>query len=409
MGSLLSKLLGAQLPPDVVLSPPLFLPNGVTGLRDCAKSGYSLALSNPPALKRLLHDHVAQPSTAAVRLLLSPPDSELLVSARVASTRAGVSLLWQPPASEPGSFAELKLGRCVQLRGAALHAPSGLALFGSADARGDACAGLRLSRSHLGLGLAVLGGPSLSARPSSLPLLGWAVFRAGCLTAGLERRPCGPASCSLESQSRCLSLMAAHGISAAVSYRSQQPGKADSFTAGAEITADGRLIVSVYQHLAVCRRVHNPFEMANVRGISNYIDLGLRLSSPLVATSQPGGSDFDLAGSWQVNKNVLAKLVLGSASGVGAHLALKSWWQPSATLSLSALLPPGASRVRYGLTFGLANVGVPRFEQGGWEAQEGAASRRHVASAAQMAAARGEAPLGWRPEAGRRGFSQHRL
>ncbi len=95
------------------------------------------------------------------------------------------------------------------------------------------------------------------------------------------------------------------------------------------MTRGGDLVLSFVQHMAVRRRVKNPFEEGTVVGITNYIDLGLRLAAPLAreraAAAAGAGPAFELAAAWQLNKNVLAKAKLGSHVSEYA-LAFKSWW-----------------------------------------------------------------------------------
>ena len=151
------------------------------------------------------------------------------------------------------------------------------------------------------------------------------------------------------------------------------------------------LVLSVWQHLAVCRRVYNALEDRKVKGIVNLLDVGLRFSTPLHSHQPPA---FELGGSWQLNKNVLLKALIGSQVQ-SASLVLKSWWRPSVTAALSASLRAGEERrgVRYGLWLSMENVGVPRFESGAWEGTAVAATRRYAAPKTQLAAIARERPL----------------
>lgn len=126
-----------------------------------------------------------------------------------------------------------------------------------------------------------------------------------------------------------LAALRSAGLSAAVAFRSAPPGRAAAFTSILEVTRGGDLVLSFVQHMAVRRRVKNPFEEGTVVGITNYIDLGLRLAAPLAreraAAAAGAGPAFELAAAWQLNKNVLAKAKLGSHVSEYA-LAFKSWW-----------------------------------------------------------------------------------
>lgn len=217
------------------------------------------------------------------------------------------------------------------------------------------------------------------------------------------------------------------GVSAAVAFRSAPPGRAAAFNAILEVrvsmrqrcnhdeplplcltsfvraahallqlTRGGDLVVSFVQHMAVRRRVKNPFEDADVVGITNYIDLGLRLAAPLARERAlaVGGSAFELAAAWQVNKNWLAKLKVGSHVTEGC-LAFKSWWLPAVTGALCASRRAGEASTRYGVTLALDNVGVPRFERAdpGAGGAQAAAARRYLAVQDERDAAAGVRPL----------------
>nr|CAB3460653.1 unnamed protein product [Digitaria exilis] len=112
------------------------------------------------------------------------------------------------------------------------------------------------------------------------------------------------------------------------------------------------LTASFYQHLVVQRRVKNPLEDDQVVGITNYIDFGLELVSRVDKdkATQDGSSLFQLAASWQANKNFLLKGKLGPSKSSVA-LAFKSWWRPSFTFSVTAVNDHSKGTTSYG--FGL--------------------------------------------------------
>lgn len=185
-------------------------------------------------------------------------------------------------------------------------------------------------------------------------------------------------------------------MSAAVAFRSAPPGRAAAFNAILEVHRGGDLVVSFVQHMAVRRRVKNPFEDADVVGITNYIDLGLRLAAPLAkerAIATAGAPAFELAAAWQINKNWLAKLKLGSHS-TEACLAVKSWWTPALTASVCASRRVGDAATRYGCTLAVDNIGRPRFERADpTEDAQVAAARRYLAVQSEKDAAKGVRPL----------------
>ncbi|KAK3000762.1 hypothetical protein RJ639_021564, partial [Escallonia herrerae] len=111
-----------------------------------------------------------------------------------------------------------------------------------------------------------------------------------------------------------------------------------SFNFGLELAKNSQFIASFYQHVVVQRRVKNPLEENEIVGITNYIDFGFELQSSVndeKAAKSIQDSTFQMAASWQANKNLLLKGKMGPHSS-SAVFAFKSWWKPSFTLSLSA-------------------------------------------------------------------------
>jgi hypothetical protein len=129
------------------------------------------------------------------------------------------------------------------------------------------------------------------------------------------------------------------------------------FTAALELRGGRELSVSFLHHLALQRNVYNPAESRDVVGITNYLDLGFRLTADLlVGSGAPpaggaggGAGTMQLAAAWQANKNVQVKGRLGM-DGVAAALVLKSWWQPSLTLGVAATHDLRGGAPRLGLT-----------------------------------------------------------
>lgn len=124
-----------------------------------------------------------------------------------------------------------------------------------------------------------------------------------------------------------------------------------SFIFSLELARSTQLTASFYQHLVVQRRVKNPFEDDQVVGITNYIDFGLELAAKVDKDKVSGdGNSFQLAASWQANKNFLLKGKLGPSTSSVA-LAFKSWWRPSFTFSVTAVNDHSKGTTSYG--FGL--------------------------------------------------------
>jgi hypothetical protein len=338
MGQLWSRLFYKE-PPDVVIVPPLFEPAGVRGRGAALRSSYQTVF-RPKVLQQLFEDYMQPSGGVHARLLLSPPGAEdVCVFARVVSSSeasssgepalgAAVALRWTPSPDNQNTFAELRAGGAqgVAARCSVAHAPSGVAAFASGSLAGERLFGLRYGSSRAAFGAAML---DQRGEKSELPLLAWGVIRAGRFTLGAERRPPQPASPfagrPLASDDAPLAWLQNAGVAAALAYRSnpmRAGAGAASFSAIAELS-EGHLVLSVWQHMAVCRKVYNLLEHSSVKGITNYLDLGIRLAAPLAPS---GAAAFEMGASWQLNKNVLVKARLGSSSQSVA-LVFKSWWQ----------------------------------------------------------------------------------
>lgn len=81
------------------------------------------------------------------------------------------------------------------------------------------------------------------------------------------------------------------------------------------------------------RRVYNILEDNRVKGIFNYLDLGVELRRPLIANVQQANgapASFALAASWQLNRNWMMKGRVGT-NDVSASLVFKNWWSTAFT------------------------------------------------------------------------------
>ncbi|GJM89838.1 hypothetical protein PR202_ga06060 [Eleusine coracana subsp. coracana] len=85
-------------------------------------------------------------------------------------------------------------------------------------------------------------------------------------------------------------------------------------------------------------QVKNPSEDKEVVEITNYLDLGIEFTAMTDRdkSTENGNSQFQLAASWQANKNFLLKGKLGPSKSSIA-LALKSWWRPSVTFGITGV------------------------------------------------------------------------
>ena len=91
-------------------------------------------------------------------------------------------------------------------------------------------------------------------------------------------------------------------------------------------------IVAGYTHaLTIRRRVYNIFEQSNVKGIYQYLTLGIEVRKQL---ELPFSTSLAFASSLQFNRSTLAKVRVGQRD-VSTTLALKSWTDPAVTLCLT--------------------------------------------------------------------------
>ncbi|PHU25556.1 hypothetical protein BC332_03888 [Capsicum chinense] len=137
-----------------------------------------------------------------------------------------------------------------------------------------------------------------------------------------------------------------------------------SFNFGLELAKNSQFIASFYQHVVVQRRVKNPLEENEVVGITNYIDFGFELQTRVNDEKAPSSihdSTFQVAASWQANKNFLVKGKVGPLSSSVA-LAFKSWWKPSFTFNVSAT----RDRIKGATAFGFG-IRVDNIREGSYQ------------------------------------------
>ncbi|XP_075078455.1 uncharacterized protein LOC142164381 [Nicotiana tabacum] len=131
-----------------------------------------------------------------------------------------------------------------------------------------------------------------------------------------------------------------------------------SFNFGLELAKSSQFIASFYQHVVVQRRVKNPLEEDEVVGITNYIDFGFELQTRVNDEKAPSSiqdSTFQVAASWQANKNFLLKGKVGPLSSSLA-LAFKSWWKPSFTFNISATRDRTKGATAFGFGIRVDNI-----------------------------------------------------
>jgi hypothetical protein len=286
-------------------------------------------------------------------LVLQPADDPRVdVTARVLAPTHGDMLeafdgeavfRWQREVLDPNNFADLTIssvGSPMRIRACTFDTKSGLGAWtilplnpaNMSKVADNVVMGARYATQQFTMGTS-LSPLQWAGAPKSqwIPTSAWACGKMGPITAGVQFKALGQKSFEKGS----LSYAIDYGVG----------GKSPlepSFNFCVELCDNSKLIASYYHHLVVQRRVKNPFEIKEVVAITNYVDLGFEFEHTLKAESLEPGKiksappQMQVAGSWQANKNVQVKAKLGSGNS-GVTVILKSWWQPSVTLSLAAV------------------------------------------------------------------------
>jgi hypothetical protein len=467
--------------PQTILCPPLF-ERDLKARSRLAKSSYDYLFAKP-ALRWLLGDYFDNGLNSV--LFFAPPlDPRISVKAKLGNSAAvlfggapppppppdassplggygNMAIRYQPLGpNEPSNFIDVKanprVAGDVAVRACFFSPESGLGVFAAVPLSNSSATG---RKPELGVRYS---SPTFAAGSVVQPGTGevsglWLAGKVGDVTAGLQLRPChGPSAAfgrapldfgssvgggggkavgAPSSSPSCPSLNNASEVgrwlrersSVAVAYspgagpeahtRAGQP----TFCAALEVVEGRAFAISFYQHMAAIRRVFNPFEGSGVVGITNYVDVGLRLVMPLVdeggaaggggggggggassassSLSSAAAPGLELGAAWQPNKNTYVKAKLTSTA-VAAMAAFKSWYQPSLALAASAEWRFGPASAGGGVRFGLVgqveNFGALRYERSreASAAAHGATlTQRHEATAAELALAAREKPL----------------
>ncbi|RWR93974.1 hypothetical protein CKAN_02325200 [Cinnamomum micranthum f. kanehirae] len=356
MGNFLQK----EPPPPMVLVPPMFDFPPLAARTRMLESSYDL-LFGKLALRCLFEDYLEQARHFNTRIMLKPIDdphvdlvanvSGPLDNNKGENILGDASFRWQRDLDDPHTFMDLYVSNAheiLRLRSCAYYPKYGVGAFGvfpllvekRMHSEDYGVLGLRYGSENLSIGTTFLPFPLVSEVPRSA----WVVGRIGRLTAGVQYKP----DFGIKDSARFNNLM---NWSCAVGYGlgSSSP-LSPSFNFGLEFAKSSQLIASFYQHVVVQRRVKNPFEESVIVGITNYIDFGFELETRIKGDESSNSvekSIFQVAASWQANKNFLVKGKLGHVSSSIA-LAFKSWWRPSFTFSISAVRDHTVGKTSFG-------------------------------------------------------------
>ena len=106
-----------------------------------------------------------------------------------------------------------------------------------------------------------------------------------------------------------------------------------SYTVTASIDYPSKdVMLGFSQHLVTHRRIYNPLEEKHVKYIANYVDIAVE-----GRTKGDSNTLHDIAGgiSWQLNKNLMAKMHVSTSNGVAMTGVVRNWWVPSFLASVS--------------------------------------------------------------------------
>ncbi|KAF8726782.1 hypothetical protein HU200_019257 [Digitaria exilis] len=359
MGIFFSK---AEPPPPMVLVPPLFDYPPLAARTRMAVPAYELMFGKL-SLHNLFEDYFDQAGNMTSRIMLKPledPHVDLIATVSAAAdqnsgteVKGDALFRWQKELDDPHTFVDLLVSTSnplLQLRACAYDTKYRIGAFGTlpllmgnrVHSEDYGVMGVRYGSENLSVGASFVPIPS----SSEVPFGAWVVGRKGSLTAGVQYKP-------LSGTKHPMPFTDLENWNCVISYGAGSTSPlSPSFIFSLELARSTQLTASFYQHLVVQRRVKNPLEDDQVVGITNYIDFGLELVSRVDKdkATQDGSSLFQLAASWQANKNFLLKGKLGPSKSSVA-LAFKSWWRPSFTFSVTAVNDHSKGTTSYG--FGL--------------------------------------------------------
>ncbi|KAL0424289.1 UNVERIFIED_CONTAM: hypothetical protein Sradi_0963700 [Sesamum radiatum] len=311
-------------PPPMVLVPPLFDCPPLAARTRMLESSYNL-LFGKLALRCLFHDYFEEAKHFSTRIMLKPIDDPHV---DLIATVAGP--LNHKPEDKIIGNAQFRWQRILMMRSCAYHIKSGFGVFGIFPvllrprlfSEDYGVMGFRYGSPNLSVGATVIP----FSHKHELPKNAWLVSKMGRLTAGVQYEP----QFGSKDGARYKNLA---NWSCAIGYGlgSGSP-LSPSFNFGLELAKNSE--------------VKNPLEENEIVGITNYIDFGFELQTRVddnESSNNIQDSTFQVAASWQANKNFLLKISHCISSGkVGPlsssiALAFKSWWKPSFTFSISAI------------------------------------------------------------------------
>ncbi|XP_031265317.1 uncharacterized protein LOC116123706 isoform X2 [Pistacia vera] len=346
MGNWLNK----EPPPPMVLVPPLFDFPPLAARTRMLESSYNL-LFGKLALKCLFDDYFEEARRFSARIMLKPiddPHVDLIATVsgpldhKPEEKIVGNALFrWQSDVDDPHTFMDLFVSNSdpvLQMRSCVYYPKLGFGAFGifpalmkkRISAEDYGVMGLRYGSESLSIGATLMP----FALKDELPKCAWLVSKMGRLTVGVQYEPQNGGKEDMKYKN----LM---NWSCAIGYGvgSGSP-LSPSFNFGLELAKRSQFIASFYQHVVVQRRFNRT--------------MLYRVDDARTSNNTPESS-FQVAASWQANKNFLLKGKLGPLSST-LTLAFKSWWKPSFTFNISATRDRAIGKTQYGFGLRVENL-----------------------------------------------------
>ncbi|GAX78934.1 hypothetical protein CEUSTIGMA_g6374.t1 [Chlamydomonas eustigma] len=447
-----------------VLVPPLF-EREVRKRSRFAKSSYDFLFSKQ-SLHWLFSDYLTVHGVHG-KLLFSPPvDPSITVKTKLSiASGSNMILRYQPYGpDQTGTFVEVKAfplrpGQTF-IRGCAFNPKLGVGIFGTLPVVGGSYTKSSITQKVVGVRYsspAFTCGMTVSPMQSMLRQM-WMAARFEGITAGVKLEATGggfsnspmhqdialrwPWTLNHEELLSWLRLNSSFAVSYSpvASLTSPSTGGRRNFTASLELVQGALLVTSFHQHMAVTRRTLNPLESQDVVGITNYIDIGIQMVTPLLTSDNDGSTadavdsrnwkpsvssaishkaevlepGLNIAASWQANKNWLVKARVGTSSAA-ASVGVRAWFEPSimlagcvqygypqscnrssatektsshAALSSSSLFAWSHNtfgNLRFGILIQIENFGALKYERGSQEYHGRALLQRHEATDVDVA------------------------
>ncbi|CAN1182788.1 hypothetical protein LINPERPRIM_LOCUS31739 [Linum perenne] len=344
----------AESPPPMVLVPPLFDFPPLAARNRMLESSYNL-LFGKLALKCLFEDYFEEAQHFTTRIMLKPiddPHVDLIATVSgpldhkpEENIDGNAFFRWQSDVHDPHTFMDLYVSNCdpiLRLRSCAFYPRLGLGAFGvlpillrnRVASEDYGVMGLRYGSECLSIGATIMP----FALKEELPKNAWLVSKIGRLSLGVQYEPhFGSIDGAKYKNLKNWSAALGYGIGSASPL-------SPSFNFGLE--------------LAKRSQVKNPFEGDEVVGITNYIDFGFELQARVdddKTSKDFPDSAFNVAASWQANKNFLLKAKIGPLTS-SFVLAFKSWWKPSFTFNVTATRNRMTGKTGYGFGIRVENL-----------------------------------------------------